>query len=632
MRIRKSAAKLPPREQERYVTALKALKSDIVETLDDGTAISRYDQIVALHLGVTRRFIGDIQLIDGGHRRPAFLPWHRQYLATLEQALRAVDPQVSIPYWDWLDLEGTENVIFQDSFLGPAGSGPGFVGPVPSGHFTRENGWPLVNEIHRNSVTTDPRGTSLLRNTRLDFASNLLPTETQIEQVMQLESLEATFPQRGFSQELEVTLHNPPHGWVGGTMGGMSSPNDPIFFLHHANVDRLWAEWQADGHAGPSFYPETVAPDGSGRPTTGHALRDAMWPWDDGQARTLDTLVPYLPDTSGVIRPLDVIDTQAMSYVYDTLLPVLNIGQTIVDIQLADADDEQGFRIVLQQAGRYRIEKQGSSNTLMQLYGPDGWEFMIQDQGTGFVSREVDLQSGTYFVVLQPATATDTGVVSLSLQQQDVVEPTVLLALNAAPLQANIGRNGEVDVYRFVVETLGEYTIETEGQTDVLMSLYGPNNRNSLVIQDDDSGEARNARISSRLTAGTYHLEVRHYFPTGRGTYAISVQTDSIVTPDDLVVDGPEVQGEIGIPNESDLYRFSISQTGTYTIETSGRTDTFLSLFGPNSETTLIAQDDDSGPGLLSQIRQALEPGQYVVRVRHYSALSTGPYGIRLSS
>jgi tyrosinase len=75
---------------------------------------------------------------------------------------------------------------------------------------------------------------------------------------------------------------------------------------------------------------------------------------------------------------------------------------------------------------------------------------------------------------------------------------------------------------------------------------------------------------------------------------------------------------------------FRATEEGVYTIETSGSTDTFLSLFGPDSETTLIAQDDDSGPNLLSRIEIALLAGTYYVRVRHYSSFATGAYGVRV--
>jgi hypothetical protein len=103
---------------------------------------------------------------------------------------------------------------------------------------------------------------------------------------------------------------------------------------------------------------------------------------------------------------------------------------------------------------------------------------------------------------------------------------------------------------------------------------------------------------------------------------------------EELVINGPAVQGEISTGGERDRYTFRVATAGTHSIETTGNTDTLVSLFGPNSETRLIAEDDDSGPGNLSLLVQNLGAGQYFVRVRHFSASSTGPYGIsvRLSS
>jgi hypothetical protein len=98
--------------------------------------------------------------------------------------------------------------------------------------------------------------------------------------------------------------------------------------------------------------------------------------------------------------------------------------------------------------------------------------------------------------------------------------------------------------------------------------------------------------------------------------------------PQELVVNGPAVKGEISVGGERDRYMFKVATAGTHVIETSGKTDTFVSLFGPNSEAKLIAEDDDSGPGTLSLLSQNLAVGQYFVRVRHFSPASTGPYGI----
>ena len=56
-----------------------------------------------------------------------------------------------------------------------------------------------------------------------------------------------------------------PHGWVhnavGGTMGTSTSPKDPLFWLHHGLIDKLFADWQA-AHPGvnPPNMSETFQP------------------------------------------------------------------------------------------------------------------------------------------------------------------------------------------------------------------------------------------------------------------------------------------------------------------------------------------------------------------------------------
>jgi hypothetical protein len=102
--------------------------------------------------------------------------------------------------------------------------------------------------------------------------------------------------------------------------------------------------------------------------------------------------------------------------------------------------------------------------------------------------------------------------------------------------------------------------------------------------------------------------------------------------PSELVINGPAIQGEISAGGERDRYSFRVTTAGTHAIETSGTTDTFVSLFGPNSEARLIAEDDDSGPSNLSLLVQNLGVGKYFVRVRHFSPSSIGPYGISVRS
>ena len=89
---------------------------------------------------------------------------------------------------------------------------------------------------------------------------------------------------------------------------------------------------------------------------------------------------------------------------------------------------------------------------------------------------------------------------------------------------ADIGKPGEEDLFKFTVKNQGRYAIETDGSTDLVMTLFGPNNQTAKIAQDDDSGEGRNPKITADLIKGDYFVQVRHYNTTsGTGQYAIRV-------------------------------------------------------------------------------------------------------------
>jgi hypothetical protein len=108
--------------------------------------------------------------------------------------------------------------------------------------------------------------------------------------------------------------------------------------------------------------------------------------------------------------------------------------------------------------------------------------------------------------------------------QDDVI---VDLAVNdKKATSANIGQPGEEDLFRFVAKDVGYYSIATRGKTDLIMRLYGPNNRTKLVDEDDDSGQAFNARIIRKLVPGEYLVQIRHANPkSGTGEYGIRVKS-----------------------------------------------------------------------------------------------------------
>ena len=345
MNIRKSATKLTETERDNFLRAVLTLKATIANPSDPGASqISIYDQFVALHLGVLRVRVPNGSTSNMAHQGPGFGPWHREFLLRFEQALQAVEPTVTLPYWDWTDHDGTGDILFQESFLGSRD------GEITQGYFAfdapgtgqnqsnRPSWWPAGLDGWRlrpslvNPTGTTPFGTTLVR--ALD--SRRLAIESDVERSLNRALYEDPSltvevdnvpdpPQNirvftGHRNQLEAgtRLHNYGHGWVGGHMGHpFTSPNDPIFFLHHCNVDRLWAMWQINGHRGTNFYPGAASGEDEG-----HKLTDPMWPWVGTLPGYTGTLIPsgiVLPDyTQESERTAEhVLDHRALGYVYE---------------------------------------------------------------------------------------------------------------------------------------------------------------------------------------------------------------------------------------------------------------------------------------------------------------------------
>lgn len=101
------------------------------------------------------------------------------------------------------------------------------------------------------------------------------------------------------------------------------------------------------------------------------------------------------------------------------------------------------------------------------------------------------------------------------------------LTVNASRrTSASISAPGEEDLYTFTVKQGGSHVVDTRGDTDLVMRLYGPDSETALISEDDDSGVGLNPRITANLIPGDYYLQVRHYRKdTGTGKYTIKVAT-----------------------------------------------------------------------------------------------------------
>jgi tyrosinase len=204
LRLRKNQKDLTPLEWARLISAIEALAQSGVPSPTYADFVNVHDQSMT-HAG---HAWGAHTM--GGQDGRNFLTWHREYLAKLEARLQTINPLVTIPYWDWVNDRAIPSQISDPSDLAAWG------------------------------VT---RGAT--------FNGAALPSAAWINSVLATGGSPPNFT--AFSTALE-SPHNTVHNLVGGTMQTSTSPADPIFWLHHGFIDKLWADWQA-ANSGSAFNP-----------------------------------------------------------------------------------------------------------------------------------------------------------------------------------------------------------------------------------------------------------------------------------------------------------------------------------------------------------------------------------------
>lgn len=379
MLTRKNVTRLPSLEKKRFVDAVLALKAQN-SVLHPGTQ-SRYDDFVEVHLNAMWDFaVDDMRTESWGHVDSVFLPWHRELLYQFEQLLQSVDPTVTIPYWDWTRHQSASDpgFPFKHDFIGVDGD------DADSDRVKREAGapspypYPFDPEAWSLTVSVNDPGDSLnyfqrqfgefnVPGTQSDAPnlplndSNVTGTATNFRAALNAANSYTTL--RARSED----LHNLVHRWTGGNMLRMTSPNDPVFFLHHAQIDRMWSIWQRKVPPGTSFF---VASSN----TPGHKLNDAMIYNDVGVA----------PFTTGA-TPAQMQDGHGIHGTgvwYDSDIPEIQAPAPLLDF-VGIPEGLTSYKAV-----SFKIK--GGRQVRFRITGSPAGQFGLTPMGTEFTADPVD--------------------------------------------------------------------------------------------------------------------------------------------------------------------------------------------------------------------------------------------------
>ncbi|KAG5930873.1 hypothetical protein E4U60_006720 [Claviceps pazoutovae] len=272
--IRKEWGNLSLRSRREYIDAVKCLHelpSKIDPKLAPG-ARSRYDDFEATHIRLAAKI----------HGTGLFLPWHRHFVYLYETALRDECGYTGYqPYWDWSkyayqpvqanplydgsetsmgsngryipDRNGTVQILPVPEPNPPAlycspGTGGGYVERGPFASWILHLG-PVIPMIVRNGmpVRSNPRPDGLGYNPRRmirDFNNTLLQENNSYKIVNDM--LTNMTDIHTFHPYLTRIPHLGGHFFISGYDNDFyTSPGDPLFYFHHAQVDRVWSIWQA---------------------------------------------------------------------------------------------------------------------------------------------------------------------------------------------------------------------------------------------------------------------------------------------------------------------------------------------------------------------------------------------------
>ncbi|WP_051340840.1 tyrosinase family protein [Azospirillum halopraeferens] len=225
------------------------------------------------------------------HGSAYFLPWHRWYMYYFEQVIRAVTnrPDFALPYWDYAANEST-TLQLPAAFQNPQS---------PLYESIRGNGF--TDPLNLVSQTQPMNDNGYLGYALVEYDGSLVATEYFLADTGDTLFFPPTpgWYAYGYTGRTETQPHDNVHDGVGGLMGNVpTAARDPIFYMHHCQIDHLWASWQSyPGNDTINFAPAGQGTDA--RPT--QADWDAtVFAFVDGTGALVTATAPGAVDYRGL--------------------------------------------------------------------------------------------------------------------------------------------------------------------------------------------------------------------------------------------------------------------------------------------------------------------------------------------
>jgi tyrosinase len=271
-KVRREWRKLSSDERSEWIKAVNCLTTlphdtnlapivppneSLIPPIDKDTTF--YDDLVYMHMDLNRRI----------HFTGLFLPWHRYYVQYFEDVLTGKCGYKGVmPYWDWTQ---DAHDFYNSPFFDPSSSGVGGWGDPDNDFQIKDGGfkdmvlaYPSPHHIRRNFSLFPFTNPSLIPPWGNDPAAPPRPVGFMVNTTMTKQNVD--FVVNGFegnytsmhayldsTNGTHINIHLImgadltglcPKAAVGCVSGAKWTPNDPLFFMHHAMVDKIWYDWQ----------------------------------------------------------------------------------------------------------------------------------------------------------------------------------------------------------------------------------------------------------------------------------------------------------------------------------------------------------------------------------------------------